>query len=179
MNIEREIRPVITFKNKLARLAWGITWVLLYRPSPRPFHKWRCFLLQLFGARLGVHVHPYPSSRVWAPWNLVMGDYACLGESVDCYNVATVTIGNHSTVSQYSFLCTASHDYTQRDMPLIAAPIVIGEMAWVTADVYIGPGVMIGEGSVVAARSSVLKDVPDWVVVGGAPARVIKKRELR
>lgn len=165
--------------NKVARIFWQIAWLLLYRPTPRLFHPWRRFLLRLFGAKLGKSVHPYPSARIWAPWNLEMGDHSCLSEQVDCYCVAKVIIGAHATVSQYSFLCTASHDYTDLNMPLVTAPITIGERAWITADVFVGPGVSIKEGSVVLARSNVFKDVEPWVVVAGNPARFIRRREVK
>ena len=75
------------------------------------------------------------------------------------------------------FLCTASHDYTVRGMPVITAPIRIGRRAWVAADVFVGPGVTIGERAVVGARASVFRNVDSWTVVGGSPARIIKKYE--
>jgi len=105
-----------------------------------------------------------------------MGDHACLSEGVDCYSVAKITIGAHTTVSQYSFLCTASHDHSKAAMPLVAAPITIGERVWITADVFVGPGVTIGEGAVVTARSSVFNDLPAWMVASGAPAVPRKPR---
>ena len=107
-----------------------------------------------------------------------MGDHSCLGENTDCYCVDRICIGAHSTVSQYSFLCTASHDHTNSAMPLITAPIVIGERVWVAADVFVGPGVAIGDGAVIGARSSVYRNIEPWTVVAGNPATVIKKREL-
>lgn len=107
-----------------------------------------------------------------------MGEHSCLSHHVDCYSVDKICIGAHTTVSQYSFLCSASHDYTQADMPLITAPITIGDRVWITADVFVGPGVTIGDGAVVTARSSVLRDVAPWTVVSGSPAVAIKVRRL-
>ena len=164
--------------NKMVRLIWTVAWTLLYRPTPRPFHGWRRILLRVFGAKIGKAVHPYPSARIWAPWNLEMGDGACLSEHVDCYCVDKIRIGNHATVSQYSFLCTASHDYGKASMPLMAAPITIGDRAWVTADVFVGPGVTIGEGAVVTARSSVFGDIPAWKVAKGNPAAPFRDRTI-
>ncbi len=169
----------LTSANKLLRLLWRSVWVLLFRPSPRLFHGWRRLLLRLFGAKLGRGTYVYPSVQVWAPWNLVMGDHSCLSHFVDCYCVDKVTLGRHATVSQYSHLCTASHDYNQADMPLVTAPIVIGDFAWVTADVFVGPGVTVGQGSVVAARSTVTRDVSPWNVVAGAPAKFVKLRDQK
>jgi putative colanic acid biosynthesis acetyltransferase WcaF len=108
-----------------------------------------------------------------------MGDHSCLADGVDCYSVGKVTIGAYSTVSQYSYLCTASHDYTDSSMPLTSAPIVIGDRAWVTADVFIGPGVCIGDGSIITARSSVFTDIEPWVVASGNPAVTIKPRVIK
>ena len=110
---------------------------------------------------------------VWAPWNLEMGDHACLSEGVDCYCVEKIRIGAHSTVSQYSFLCTASHDHHMATMPLVAAPITIGERVWITADVFVGPGVTIGDGAVVTARSSCVQRPAALEVVAGNPTRVV------
>ncbi len=165
--------------NKVARVAWGVVWLTLYRPSPKVLHGWRRFLLRLFGAKVGRGAHPHPSARIWAPWNLEMGDHSCLSFRVDCYCVARVRLGAHSTVSQYSYLCAASHDIEHPNMPLITAPISIGEGAWVAADVFIGPGVTIGDGAVVGARSSVFRDVDPWTVVAGTPARFVRRRDLR
>ena len=108
-----------------------------------------------------------------------MGDYSCVAPDVDCYCVALIKIGAHATVSQYSYLCTATHDIENPAMPLVTAPIVIGNGAWVAADVFVGPGVTIGEGTVVGARSSVFKDVAPWIVAAGNPARELRKRELK
>lgn len=100
-----------------------------------------------------------------------MGEHSCLASDVDCYCVAPVSLGAHATVSQYSYLCTASHDYRDPAMPLVVAPITLEAEAWVAADVFVGPGVKIGEGAVVGARSSVFADVEAWAVVAGSPAR--------
>ena len=164
--------------NQLARLLWGFVWVFLFRPSPRFLYGWRRFLLRLFGAQVGREAHIYPSVRIWAPWNLSIGEFSALGHDVDCYCVDRVAIGAHVGISQYSHLCTASHDIADPHLKLIHAPIRIDEAAWVAADVFVGPGVHIGAGAVVGARASVFKDVEPWTVVCGNPARFLKRREL-
>jgi putative colanic acid biosynthesis acetyltransferase WcaF len=163
---------------KFKRFLWSIVWLLLYRPSPIFFHFWRRFLLRCFGATVCKASHPYPSARIWAPWNLVMGEHSCLSHYVDCYCVDKISLGDHATVSQYSFLCTASRDYNRPDMPLLIAPIVISEHAWVTSDVFVAPGVTIGQGAVVMARSTVLYDVKPWSVVAGNPAKKVAHRDM-
>ena len=164
-----------SYRNRAGRALWTMVWWVLFRPSPRPFHAWRRGLLRLFGATVERGAHPYPSAAVWAPWNLTMREGSSLADHVDCYSVDRVTLESHATVSQYSYLCTASHDYTMAVRPMVTAPIRIGRRAWVAADAFVGPGVTIGEGAVVGARASVFRSVEPWTVVGGTPARVIKK----
>jgi putative colanic acid biosynthesis acetyltransferase WcaF len=167
-----------SLRTKIYRVLWKVVWLFLFRPTPRSFHAWRCLLLRAFGAKLGKAVRPYPSARIWAPWNLEMGNHSCLSEDLDCYCVDKIRIGPYSTVSQYSFLCTASHDYEDSAMPLVTAPITIGERAWIAADVFVAPGVTIGDGAVVTARSSVFSDIESWTVAAGYPATSVKRREF-
>ncbi len=165
--------------NRARRAVWGLVWACLFRPTPRLMDGWRRFLLRCFGARVGKGARILPSVRVWAPWNLDIDEYGCLSEFVDCYCVDKVRIGAHATVSQYSFLCTASHDVSDPCMKLVTAPIVIGDQSWVAADVFVGPGVRIGPGCVVGARSSVFKDLPAWTVCMGSPAVPVRPRTIR
>lgn len=82
-------------------------------------------------------------------------------------------------MSQKSYLCTATHDISSKYHELITAPIIIGSRAWIAASVFVGPGVTIHTGAVVGATSSVFKDVQSWEVVGGNPAKFIKKRVIK
>ena len=167
------------FGNKLGRFVWIIVWGIFARPLPRSLlNGWKLSLLRLFGARVHRTAVVYSSARIYIPWNLEMDKYSILGAEVDCYNVDKIKIGSYAIVSQKSYLCSASHDFTKNDMPLVTAPITIKDNAWIAADVFIGMGVTVGEGAVVGARSSVYKNVEAWTVVGGNPARFIKKRDL-
>jgi putative colanic acid biosynthesis acetyltransferase WcaF len=162
----------------LLRALWALTAALLFRPSPRPFFGWRRFVLRLFGARVGRHVHVYPSTVVTIPWNLEIGDWSSLGEHVYVYDLGRVSIGARVTVSLRAVLCAGTHDPTRRDMPLLKPPIVIADEAWVCADAFVGPGVTVGQGAVLGARAVVVKDVAPWAVVAGNPARPIGTRTL-
>ena len=108
-----------------------------------------------------------------------MDQHACIGNDVDIYCAAPITIGAYSTVSQYSYLCSATHDFEDVDPPVVAKPIEIGTRCWIAADVFVGPGVTIDDGTVVGARSAVFKDLPAWVVAIGTPAKPVRKRGLR
>lgn len=163
-----------SFGHLVKRQAWNIVWMLLFRPSPRPFHAWRALLLRAFGAKLGARTHIYAGAVIWAPWNLECGDDACIADGAEIYNVSLIRLEARAVVSQGAYLCAASHDYTSDAFPLITKPITIGERAWVCARAIVLMGVTVGKGSVIAAGSVVTGDVPARVVCGGNPAKVIK-----
>ncbi|WP_353567805.1 hypothetical protein [Haloferula sargassicola] len=89
-----------------------------------------------------------------------------------------IEIGSKVAVSQRTFLCSGTHSINDLRRPLVTRPISIGDHAWICAESFIAPGVVIGEGAVVGARSAVFKNVDEWNVVGGNPATFIKKREI-
>lgn len=164
--------------NRLARMIWGLVWLTLFRTSPRCCHLWRNLLLRIFGADLHRTARVYPRARIWLPSHLTMAAHACIGDDVEVYCVKRITIGTCSTISQYTFLCGASHDFEDAKHPLVPAPITIGDHCWIAADVFVGPGITIGDGTVVGARSSVFKDLPSWKIAVGTPAAVIRDRKL-
>jgi putative colanic acid biosynthesis acetyltransferase WcaF len=171
--------PSFSLRNRIARCIWNIVEVMFFRLSPRPFHAWRKLLLRLFGAKIGRGCHIYSGARIWAPWNLECAEEAAIADRVIVYNQAKITLAYRAVVSQGSHLCTGTHDYESPGFELLAYPIVIGAQAWVCADCFIGPGVTIGEGAVIGARSVVLKDMPAWMVCGGHPCKPLKKYEKR
>ena len=101
-----------------------------------------------------------------------------IGPECKVYSADKIVIGDKVTISQGAYLCGASHAIDYLNKPLITAPIKIERFAWICADAFVGMGVTIGEGAVVGARAAVFKDVEPWTVVGGNPARVIKKRVI-
>lgn len=167
-------------KHQFVRLLWVVCWGLLASWIPRSlFSGWKRFLLKLFGAKIAPTAVVYSSAKIYYPANLSMDDYACLASDVECYNVAPIYLGKFVTVSQGAFLCTASHDISSPTHELITAPIAIAGQAWIGACAFVGMGVTVGEGAVVGARAAVFKDVEPWTVVGGNPAKFIKKRVIK
>lgn len=164
----------------LLRFVWNIVWPLATCMLPRSTGMcWKRMLLRLFGAQIDATAQVYSSARIYYPPNLVMEAYSCLDERVNCYNVAPISIGANTTVSQGAFLCTASHDITHPLNLLVTAPIRLEDQVWVAAEAFVGMGVTLGQGAVVGACAVVVKDVAPWTVVGGNPARFIKNRIIR
>ena len=173
----------VTLKIKIRRAIWNIVCLFLFRPfGTKIFRLWRIILLKIFGARIQWDSEVYCSVKIWAPWNLEMGHRACLGPEVICYNQDKVVLEDDVVVSQYSYLCTASHDIAMLNTAndsLIIAPIHIKEKAWIGSKAFIGLGVCIGKAAIVGATASVYKDVEDCHVVGGNPAKTLKIRNLK
>lgn len=168
-----------SYKNKILRVLWITTYILLFRPCFSFFLKnWRILLLKIFGAKIAKNAVIYASAKIWAPWNLELGEYSCIGPQVDCYNQGKITIGSHTIISQKVYLCASTHNFEAPNFPLICKPIKIEDQVWIAADAFIGPGVMIGKGAVIGARSAVFKDVEAMTVVGGNPAKFIKARNI-
>ena len=161
----------------MRRVLWTVA-LPLFRFSPRACFGWRRFLLRCFGAKVGHNVHVYPSTTIYFPWNLEVGDETAVGEQVFVYNLGRVTLGARVTISHRAHLCAGTHDHTKPDFPLLRPPIVIGSDAWICADAFVGPGVTVGEGAIVGARAVAVKDVKPRSIVVGNPARESTTREF-
>jgi putative colanic acid biosynthesis acetyltransferase WcaF len=148
----------------------------LFRFSPRIFWGWRATLLRIFGATIGRKVHIYPSVKIEIPWKLAVGDYAAIGDRAIIYNLGKLSIGPRATISQGAHLCGGTHEYKKADMALVKAPITIGEGAWICADAFVGPHVVVGDYAIVGARAVAMRQVDPWTVVAGNPAKHIGPR---
>jgi putative colanic acid biosynthesis acetyltransferase WcaF len=160
------------------RIAWSIVQATVFRFSPRPCHHWRALLLKWFGAEIPFpdQVVVFPTVRVTFPWKLRLAPRSMIGRDVLIYNLATVSLARGANISQRVHLCAGTHDFTKWTMPLVTAPIIIGENVWIAADVFVGPGVTVGELAVIGARSVVVRDQPARMICAGHPCRPLKPR---
>jgi putative colanic acid biosynthesis acetyltransferase WcaF len=169
-------RPSFSGSHRLARLAWQIVFVLLYRTSPRPVFAWRAFLLRLFGAKMGPGCHFYPSGKVWAPWNLICADCCTLADHAEIYNPSPIYLESHCIVSQDAYICGATHDYNHPDFPMVSNSMQLGAYSWICARASVLPGVNVGEGAVLGLGSVANRDLEPWTVYIGVPAVGVKAR---
>lgn len=171
------------YKEIKAHYKKRVFWILINKTLFRliPGHalmRVRNRLLRYFGAEIDNDACVYSSVTIFAPWNLKLGR-ACIGPRVNLYNKDFISIGNVCVISQDSIICTASHDISSLMLPPYNKPITIEDNVWVASHVFIGMGVTIGQGAVVGARAAVFRDVEPWTVVGGNPAKFIKKRIIK
>lgn len=160
----------------LGRWLWLLVQSTLFRCSPRPCHFFRAWLLRCFGADVIGPVVIFPTARIVYPHQLALAPHSMIGPHVNLYNLAPIRLEFGANLSQHCHLCAGTHDYARWDMPLVAKPIIIGRNAWLGADVFVGPGVTVGELCVVGARSVVVKDLPPRKICVGNPCRPIKDR---
>lgn len=174
---QRNVSPW-TRGEKVRRLLWAVTARLIFRNT---FHTWygaRAAILRAFGAQVGRNVRVRRTAKIEIPWNLRLADDVSIGDEAILYSLGPITLGRRSFVSQYGHLCAGTHDHRHRDYPLIRAPIVIGEDCWIAADAFVGPGVTIGDRTVLGARASAFTDLPPDVIAVGNPAKPINPREF-
>jgi putative colanic acid biosynthesis acetyltransferase WcaF len=158
---------------------WWIVQATLFRGSPQILYGWRRFLLRLFGCSVGKGVLLRPTCEITYPWKVSIGDYSWVGHAVTLYSLGEIHIGANVVVSQGSYLCTATHDMQSPQFDIHDKPVHIDDEAWIAADVFVSPGVRIGRGAVVGARSTVLHDLPPMMVSFGNPAKPVRPRITR
>jgi len=164
-----------TRREQFRRALWSIgEWA--FRLSPRPFFAWRCWVLRLFGAKIGQHVHMYPTTRIYMPWNLEVDDWGAIGEDAFIYNLGVVRVGKAAAISYRTHICAGSHDFDDPTYPLLKLPVTISDGAWIGTDAFIGPNVTVGTNAIVGARAVVVKSVAPGHVVAGNPACTIRVR---
>lgn len=166
--------------NKIFRVLWSLLYLMLFRYTPVIGFNWlRINLLRLFGAKVGKGCRVFPSVKVWAPWNLELGNYVAIAHYVDLYSVDKIIVGDYVTISQYSFICTASHDISRLSLPLVCSPIKIESYSWVCADCFIHKGVTIKHASIISARSNLYTNTDISSVYSGNPALKVGERKIR
>jgi len=177
--LEKTIRWPYSKTEYFKRFLWIILKVTIWKILWHKIVYLRSTLLKLFGSNIYWQTMVFGSTDIWRPWDIKLGKYVVLGPRVHIYNLAKIEIGDFTVISQDVYICGGTHDYTNATLPLQRKDIKIGDNVWIGAGAFIAPGITIGEGAVVGARAAVFKDVEPWTVVGGNPAKFIKKRIIK
>lgn len=180
INYMKDFPTPNSLRIRIKKTFWELTWVFLISWTPKSIilDVWRRFLYRSFGAEIPSTSNVHASAHIYMPWNLKMGPWSVIGSGAHVLNADMFYMGQNCVVSERAYICCASHNIQSNAHEQTHAPITMGDRSWVAAEAFVMMGVTIGEGAVVGARAAVFKDVEPWTVVGGNPAKFIKKREI-
>lgn len=164
------------FKISMKKLFIAITNVLI--SIVFLFSARRC-ILRLTGAIVGDKVTVHSQVRFYALGNLEIGAGSTLNKHVLIDNRGLVKIGKNVNISHSCQIYTQTHDINKNGAPLMTKNVVIGDHAWLFPNVTIMPGVKIGHGAVLYPSAVVTKNVDNFSVVAGNPARHLKYRNRK
>ena len=142
-----------------------------------PCRHIRRWFYQLLGATFGDNCYPCRRVEILFPKGLKLGDRVSIGWFSELDARGGIRVDHDTNISSHVKLITGSHDIDDPDYTADFLPIHIGHHCWIGTGATILQGVKIGDGAVVAAGAVVSRDVSAWSVVGGIPAREIKKRK--
>lgn len=165
-----------SLRERIACALWGLARALLFRPTPVSASRWRVWILRCFGADIHPSAMIHPSVLIDFPWNLTARENVIIEHGVIINCMGRISIDEATRISQYAHLCAGTHDYRDRHMPIVRKPIELGKSVWIAADAFVGPGVSVGDGSLLAARSSAFSNLPAGQICVGEPAKPRKKR---
>lgn len=133
-------------------------------------------------ARAGEHLRVATNVKIANPKNVSIGDDCYLGDGVQLYAWnEKISIGNHVLIAAGAKMITRKHGFADIQAPISEqgytnAPITIEDDVWIGFQAIILAGVTIGKGSIIGAGAVVTKNVEPYSIVGGVPAKLIRKR---
>ena len=155
---------------------WYIVRTLLFSTSFKPFSSYRCWLLRLFGAKIGRSVNISPSVVITIPWLVEIGSHSSLDDG--CYILGGVRIADFVSISNNVSFLGGEHNVTSRALSDKIKPIVVDDGAFIGARAILFPGVHIGQMGVVQAGLTVNMDVKENTIVMAYPAKIIQLPRL-
>lgn len=164
---------------KLKIFLWIITNVLFFNNGFAIFNKLKCFILRLYGAKVGRGVVIKPYVNIKYPWFLEIGDFVWIGEKVWIDNLTRITINNNVCISQGALLLTGNHDYKSLTFNLTTGKIILEDGVWIGANSTVCPGVTCKTHSVLTVGSVANKNLESYSIYQGNPAIKIKSRNLK
>ncbi len=142
-----------------------------------PFHTIRNFCYRSAGMKIGKNSTIHMWANFFEPRNIRIGEDTKIGDHAFLDGRAPLIIGNHTDIASYVMIYNSEHDLEDPYFRAILEPVEIGDYVFIGPRAIVLPGVKIGKGAVIAAGAVVTKDVKDFVIVGGVPAKPIGERK--
>lgn len=139
----------------------------------------RKFFYRLAGIKIGKGSTIHMWANFFNPSGITIGQDSIIGDHVFLDGRAALTIGNHVDIASQVLIYNSQHDINSVDFGPVYGNVVIEDYVFIGPRVVIQPGVKIGRGVIVAAGAVVVKDVPDFAIVGGVPAQIIGERQIK
>lgn len=144
-----------------------------------PFHSLRNLAYRIAGVKIGKHSYLHMGVRFYYPKGIKIGMGTIIGDRCFLDGRAPLTIGNHTSIASQVLIYNSEHNIASEDFKPIEEPVEIGDYVFIGPRAIILPGVKIGTGAIIAAGAVVTKNVGDFEIVGGVPARVIGERKIK
>lgn len=167
-----------TSTTRLKTILWQMINSTLFRWSPVHlglFRKFRVALVRLFGGDVAWSCSLHPKAKIYAPWNLTMGELSSLGENCQCRSTCPIRIGKKTCIGADTYLLPGGHDVSSPSFRWRGKSIMIGDGCWVSTHATI-LAVDVGDFCVVGAHAVVVKSCEPFSILGGNPAKFLKKR---
>ncbi len=157
---------------------WLDTKLLLLRITGLiPFHTIRIFIYKISGIKIGRGSRIHIGANFYDPTKIKIGQDTMVGDHVFLDGRDSITIGNHVDIASDVMIYNSEHNLNSEEFEATYGAVNISDYVFIGPRVIILPNVNLGKGSVVAAGAVVTKDVGDFVVVGGVPAKPIGERK--
>ena len=171
------IKAMEKISNRLYNYWLDFELMLLRWVGHLPSHSIRKLEYKFFGIKIGKDSVIHMWANFFDPKNIKIGDDTIIGDHAFLDGRAKLSIGNHVNIASSVMIFNSEHDLSKNNFSAIVEPVEIGDYVFMGPRVIILPGVKIGKGAVVAAGAVVTKDVSDFTIVGGIPAKVIGERK--
>lgn len=142
-----------------------------------PSHLFRKLFYSLAGIKIGRGSVIHMWANFYDPTNIIIGDDSILGDHIFLDGRDKIIIGNHVDIASQVLIYNSEHNLDSEFFTARNEPVFIGDYVFIGPRAIILPGVKIGKGAVVGAGAVVTKDVEDYQIVGGVPAKVIGERK--
>jgi len=163
--------------NRLYNYVLDFELMVLRWVSHVPSHMFRKLFYRLAGVKIGKESTIHMWANFFEPNGIKIGSDTIIGDHAFLDGRAPLIIGNHVNIASSVMVYNSEHDLESENFSAKTEPVEIGDYVFIGPRVIILPGVKIGKGAVIAAGAVVTKDVPDFAIVGGVPAKIIGERK--